>query len=505
MPFYSIPTHMIILPKLPLNNLGKVQRKAKNLPKPKDTPIDQMITNYPLIESEVLTDEMKEVRAIWSEMLGIDYISLEDDFTFIGGNSLSIVKMLRLIEDKFGKHISAQDFYKDSTLQGLCDLIFGANEKKEVDFSYPLAEEIQPKAAYVDGTPVENVFVTGTTGFVGAYLLARFLNAYPEAKFHCLVRAKPNITCQQRIVQNLQRYSLWEDSFEQRVVAVEGNLGAELFGIGQEGFEKIGSSCQLIIHCGKEVNLMKSMKNLKDSNVRGTETILKLACEGQQVSRVAYISTLGVFPLGVLGLTETSPIGPMEQLLNGYSHTSVMSERLVSEAIQRGIPVQTFRLGQMTPSLSKPQWNPVDFWFHFFHAGKILKAYPDMKDLSLEFTPVDYAANSILQLVGSDDVWSSGQTFFHIVNPKEILYKNMISWLDGEVKSWDDWKALVAENIAADDHIKRVHAMVDKEELESWEYYTYQTFGCKYTQAVLSNSGFQQSPPVITQELIQSW
>jgi len=506
MPFYSVPTHMIILDKLPLNNLGKVQRKSKNLPSYKDVPVEQRITNYPLIKDEVLTEGMIEVRDLWSTMLELEYISLQDDFTRIGGNSLSIVKMLRLVHDKFGVNIGAAEFYNGhSTLQGLCDLIFGTDAEKKVDFSYPLSEEIVPKAAYPEGSTVTNVFITGTTGFVGAYLLAKFMGAYPDATFHCLVRAKPNVECQERVIQNMTRYSLWDDSFSNRCKAIEGNLGSKNFGLSGEEFEKVGSCCELIIHCGKEVNLMKSMENLKGSNVIGTETVLRMACAGEKVSRVAYISTLGVFPLGVDGFDESSTIGPAETLANGYSQTSVMSENLVQEAIQRGIPVLTFRLGQMTPSLTDPQWNPVDFWFHFFNAGKELKLYPDLLELSLEFTPVDYASDSIFHLVSSDGVWKSENTIFHIVNPNEILYKDLLNWVEGEKLSWDDWKAKIAESTDVNEHIGRVHAMVDKEKLESWEYYTYQTFGCGYTQKSLKQYNFERAPPVISQQIIQSW
>jgi len=508
MPFYCVPTHMIILDKLPLNNLGKVQRKTKNLPSYKDVPVEQRVTNYPLIKDEVLTEQMQKVRELWSTMLELEYVSLKDDFTRIGGNSLSIVKMLRLVEEKFGAKISAQEFYNDSTLQGLCNRLFGAEGAgKKLDFSYPLDAQIQPKSPFQHGAEVSNVFITGTTGFVGAYLLAKFMNAYPKANFHCLVRAKPNVTCNERVVQNLQRYSLWNDLFSDRCSAVEGNLGATNFGLSDEEFQKIGASCQIIIHCGKEVNLMKAMENLRDSNVKGTETILKIACAGERVSRVVYVSTLGVFPLGVDGLAESSEIGPESELLNGYSQTSAMSERIVMQALDRGIPILTFRLGQMTPSITtSPQWNPVDFWFHFLHAGQQLKVYPDLLDLSLEFTPVDYATDSIFQLVNSSATWSSEQTIFHIVNPKEILYKDMLPWLSGETKSWDDWKALIAENVAASDHIARVHAMVENENLESWEYYTYQTFGCDITQkALLDGGGFQREVPQITQAIIDSW
>ena len=69
------------------------------------------------------------------------------------------------MHDKFGVNIGAAEFYNGhSTLQGLCDLIFGTDAEKKVDFSYPLSDEIVPKASYSEGLEVNNVFITGTTG-----------------------------------------------------------------------------------------------------------------------------------------------------------------------------------------------------------------------------------------------------------------------------------------------------------------------------------------------------
>merc|ERR1719499_2441887 len=94
-----------------------------------------------------------------------------------------------------------------------------------------------------------------------------------------------------------------------------------------------------------------------------------------------------------------------------------MSERIVTEAQNRGVPVITLRLGQMTPALNKPVFNPVDFWYHFFSSTSETKTYPDLFELSLEFTPVDYATSMITQLVQSEEPWSAKKSIIILSTP----------------------------------------------------------------------------------------
>ena len=65
----------------------------------------------------------------------------------------------------------------------------------------------------------KRIFLTGATGFLGAFLLRDLLRD-TEATIHCLVRANNAEDGLRRLRQNLQTYELWDESFAARIVVV---------------------------------------------------------------------------------------------------------------------------------------------------------------------------------------------------------------------------------------------------------------------------------------------
>ena len=118
-----------------------------------------------------------------------------------------------------------------------------------------LDPEISPQPA--ESTPTlgdaDDIFLTGTTGFLGAFLLVGLLAA-TEARVHCLVRPRGDAV--EAIEANLRRYGLWEPERAERVVPVPGDLAIPLFGLDEAGFDALAREVDLIIHPGAVVNLV---------------------------------------------------------------------------------------------------------------------------------------------------------------------------------------------------------------------------------------------------------
>ena len=55
----------------------------------------------------------KELAAIWSELLGIDQIGVEDNFFDLGGHSLSAMQMLSRIRDACKVELSLRSLFSD--------------------------------------------------------------------------------------------------------------------------------------------------------------------------------------------------------------------------------------------------------------------------------------------------------------------------------------------------------------------------------------------------------
>ena len=67
----------------------------------------------------------------------------------------------------------------------------------------------------------KHILLTGATGFVGAFLLHDLLTQ-TSADVHCLLRADDLEMGVQRLKRNLNNYSLWDDSFAERIKPVLG-------------------------------------------------------------------------------------------------------------------------------------------------------------------------------------------------------------------------------------------------------------------------------------------
>jgi amino acid adenylation domain-containing protein len=84
LPDYMVPTHIVILDKMPLNSSEKIDRKA--LPKPKLE--CNSVVSSPRSETE------KVLSKIWESLLDIKNINFTSNFFDIGGNSLLVISMV---------------------------------------------------------------------------------------------------------------------------------------------------------------------------------------------------------------------------------------------------------------------------------------------------------------------------------------------------------------------------------------------------------------------------
>jgi aryl carrier-like protein len=67
------------------------------------------------------TEEM--LAAIWAEVLGLQEIGVDDDFFFLGGDSLLMTQIFSRIRESSGFEVSFGDFFDHPTIANLAPLI----------------------------------------------------------------------------------------------------------------------------------------------------------------------------------------------------------------------------------------------------------------------------------------------------------------------------------------------------------------------------------------------
>ncbi|HEY4220146.1 MAG TPA: SDR family oxidoreductase, partial [Myxococcota bacterium] len=120
------------------------------------------------------------------------------------------------------------------------------------------------------------LFLTGATGYLGAFLL-HALAARTDAPIHCLVRAPDRPRGLSRIKAKLESYLLWDESLRNRIIAVPGDLSKPNLGLANDQFEALAASVDVIFHVGAIVNFLFSYPDMREANVVGTKEILRLA------------------------------------------------------------------------------------------------------------------------------------------------------------------------------------------------------------------------------------
>ncbi len=108
LPKYMIPKLYKQVDKFEINTLGKVDRKK--LPKI-ELAVNEKI--YPKNEIE------RKISYIFSEVLKINNIGINDDFFELGGDSLSLIQLITRINDEFCVEISIRELSNNCTVQDI--------------------------------------------------------------------------------------------------------------------------------------------------------------------------------------------------------------------------------------------------------------------------------------------------------------------------------------------------------------------------------------------------
>ena len=109
LPDFMVPSAIVLLPKIPLNANGKVDRQA--LPEPESVPI---------LEFVAPKDAMEEgVARIWQEVLHRERISTDENFFDLGGHSLMATQVISRIRERFRVELPIRALFENPTIQGL--------------------------------------------------------------------------------------------------------------------------------------------------------------------------------------------------------------------------------------------------------------------------------------------------------------------------------------------------------------------------------------------------
>jgi len=429
LPHYAVPAVYVALDALPIQaTSGKVDRKRLPPPPPRQARTDRGLATTNLPADAPRAEKENLLKRIWEEALRLDEGEVEagDDFFDLGGHSLAAAGLSASVEEGFGVYVSMPLFMEDPTVRGLCDKIEALQRDERGDARVPeldlraeafLGPEISPEGVLEAATlpDARNVFLTGATGFLGAFLLDGLLSS-TGARVHCLVREREGEEPLETIASNLKSYGMSPDRMD-RVVPVVGDLGEPLLGIAGEEFDALAREADLVIHAGAAVNLVYPYPALEAPNVGGTREALRLACR-HKTKPFHFVSTDGIFPPNAGLCEEDADLDPLaDARKEGYGQSKWVAEKLVREVTDRGLPACVYRPGFISGHSETGASNPRDLQGAVLSESLRLGAAPEVEGWRIEMTPVDSVAAAILGIAADPDAAGG---VYHLANPDPV-------------------------------------------------------------------------------------
>jgi amino acid adenylation domain-containing protein/thioester reductase-like protein len=431
-PSFMVPAVFIALDQLPLTPQGEIDRRA--LPRPATVASGGLNQGYTPIQAGM--------SHLWSRMLTRGRVGLDDDFFALGGNSLLAAEMLAHVRVMFGIGPSyvrplTRRLLRDPTLRGFSKATLDARAGRltargadaRVDFT---AEARLTDPVHLDAGPPPDwkrpreILLTGSTGFLGLYLLRELLTA-TTARVHCLVRAGTAADARRRIEQAAERYCI--DSLPtDRIVPLPGDLADPNLGLDPGTFSELARTIDVIHHAGATVNFVYPYQDLRAANVTGTRELIRLAGLYRGIP-IHYVSTTTVLAgfgaMGVHEVTEDTPLAYADRLCMGYIETKFVAEELLRNASRAGLPVAIYRPLDIVGDQHIGAWNTATEMCALIRFITDKGVAPDI-DLPLDFVPVDICAAAIGYI--SSHAEAAGVTY-HLASPQYALLGSLVDRL----------------------------------------------------------------------------
>lgn len=450
LPQYMHPSTLVIESTLPLNNNSKVDRKALHLyfanshrqidyfEAPLDTPIEQ------------------QVAKIWRELLDVEQISRNDDFFHIGGSSLTAINLLSAyLAQGFDADI---DLIFNNTI--FCDMVSALEQsnsaKAEWIASIDLSKMANKALTHFDNAsafevdkPIQNILVTGSSGFLGTYLLNRLLQK-TDYHIYCLLRCDNKQHGFSRLQQAAKEKGLSDTIIQDRITVIPGELSKSQLGLSNEDYQHLSGNVDLIIHNASIINLMDPLSALYPTNVEGVTSIIELASTSK-IKPIQYVSTIGVhhaLPENVAQpVVEKTPVVTWQDVELTYEQSKIMGETLFGHARKKGLPVNILRPGTITWDTSSTPFINDDAFLKFYRACLNIKAYP-ASSLAVNIVPVDHVADSIVAITKDQKGQSKN---YHLVSQTSTQVGDVYNWCNElgctiEPLPFEQWKDKLDDN-----------------------------------------------------------
>lgn len=245
------------------------------------------------------------------------------------------------------------------------------------------------------------VFLTGSTGYLGAHVAAILLENHKD-KLNLLVRARDEHEAKVRLWRSLQLhldFPRFDDHLKTRINIFRGDLTEKNFGLSDDDYRDLTQTSDSVIHCAASLN-RKSEKVCLNVNLRGTLEVIKAAQVARDLHGLRRFSDVST--VAIAGhrfnevVKEDDALDWARSDYDPYARTKKFCEHMVNELLP-DVPHTVFRPSIILGDSRYPETTQFEMVRSFvFLAG--LPVLPFRPDDKIDIVNVDFVAESIVTI-----------------------------------------------------------------------------------------------------------
>jgi amino acid adenylation domain-containing protein/thioester reductase-like protein len=465
LPDYMVPAHIVVLDEFPLTSSGKLDRNT--LPAP-------AFAANPFQEPQTRTE--RTIAGVFSEVLKIERVGLDDDFFALGGDSISAIRLITAINAALDTDLPVRNVFEAPSIRGLSQQL--AETERKLGANRPTFASVHGRDAtrvrasdltldkFIDAATlaaapalpysnaeVRTVLLTGATGFLGRYLVLEWLERMElfDGTLICLVRAKSDEAARQRLEKIFDSgdphlLAHFQELAADHLQVIAGDKSETNLGLDEQTWQRLADTVDLIVDSAALVNAILPYAELFGPNVVGTAELVRIALT-TKIKPYIYVSTGDVGrQIEQSAFTEDADIraiSPARAIDGGYANSKWAGEVLLREANDLcALPVAVFRCGMILADTTYAgQLNVSDMFTRTILSvvatgvapGSFYQLDADGNRQRAHFDglPVEFVAEAIATLGTQLDTSLAGFRTYHVMNPHDdgIGLDEYVDWL----------------------------------------------------------------------------
>ena len=279
-----------------------------------------------------------------------------------------------------------------------------------------------------------HIVLTGTTGFMGAFLVPELLEK-TEAVLYLPVRGATREKSEARFREKMAFY-FGEDFFpthRDRLMVFRSDLSEPHLGMEDPQYEKLCQTAAAVVHPAANVKHHGLYEELYRDNVQSTEHLLEFALTGKKKD-FHYISTLDV-GYGKIPGKEYSVFSEYchdvgQEIDHIYLRSKFTAEQRVLAYREKGLNSSIYRVGNLIfhSSTGKFQQNIEDDYFYAIIKAvvKLSMVSENMKKMAFDMSFINIIARAAVLLLTRKHL--ENETY-HLCNPHRLPMTVMVGFL----------------------------------------------------------------------------